>query len=223
MLALLYPILLAFTTVDTLDNITRIKVYNQVGNVKVVYSNVPFLKITEYSADTTKSVFNVKKSIKREMLTLEIKPKMSCSECGADITIGIDSLKYLDIEVTSGNVETRTGINQLSLSVMSGNVQLEGNFDRLTAEVLSGNLKINTQKLDTLDISVSSGSVIAKLQNIVYSGKINVLVGSINLHIPQNQALSAILLQKQDTIKKEGKGNLVVKVTSGNLKIANNK
>ncbi|GEM_PF-6219004 len=219
MLTLLSAIILSFVTTDTIYGIFNIHIYNQVGNVRVVPSSVPYLKILEHSKDTSLHVFEIRKKNRKHRLTLEIKPKMSCSQCWTDVILGLDSISTLNIEVASGNVDIKGKAEKLAVSIMSGNADIRGKFQNLHAEVLSGNLKLTDIEVDTLKASISSGNIRAEFGKVLSDGKISVLSGNMYIAPQINQKICAVLPDQSDTIKKEGKGYLHLKVTSGTLKL----
>lgn len=208
-----------FTTTDTISGITNIRIYNQVGNIKVTQSDLPFIQIVEHSRDSNSNVFEIRKKLRNKTLILDIRPKKSCHQCGTDILIGVDSLVNLSIEVASGNINIQTKINNLTLSVMSGNITLKGQFSKAEVEILSGNLNLNDVNVDTLSVSVSNGKVLAIFDTIVAWGQIDLLSGDLSIQHPSSQKIDAILSYKSDTIKREGKGHLNIKVTSGKLNL----
>lgn len=220
MLSLLIIVALTYTTVDTLQGISSIEIYNQIGNVHFIHSSFPYIKITTHTATLNPNIFSIVKKTENHNLILKVEPNVSCRGCYSEIEVGSDKLKVLNIEVANGKVSIKSDVQKTYISVLSGEANLEGTLLNVNVEILSGNLTINNLTADTLYAFITDGRVIANFSSVVKEGKIRVVSGKVKLHPFQNQKLFAILSSKNDTIKKDGEGFLKIEVTSGNLELA---
>ncbi len=216
MLYHLFTLLTLTLLVDTLPRLENLKIYNQVGNIKIERADTFFIQIHTYPGNTNS--FSITRKLKKNTLYVESRARKSCTDCGVDIIIGAPNLGYAGIEITSGNLLVEGTIGKISASISSGDITLKGIFNNIDLESLDGNIRCIDSKIDTLNVSLLRGSITIKTDEIVKSGKINVLSGDVKLYGNKYQGFRTILTERGDTISRDGEGNLLIKITSGTFK-----
>lgn len=204
------------SVIYTSDNI---KIYPGEGNVVVIKE---YLSSRRENALATVSIEDGKATViggKREPLNFRF--WMSVNE-RIEIYLPKESIGYLGIQVSSGNITTEEGFSinakTVDIAAKSGNVRWQETVaENVDIEASSGNLRIDKIQADVLKFTAKSGNV--TLQDI--SGRAEISANSGNVTVTGFEGEGGISTQSGNIKAETDKitGDISLEAGSGNVKL----